>query len=116
MGLEELDGSDEGSGLGGSHEGRQDGHALLAGLSDPSLGVDQGRHHRCRDVLQVEFVAGEGQKGEHHDVQHVFTDNGPVDIGVTGRTIDLCVDAIGPYEKIKVATKWGNHHTTICTH
>ena len=68
VGLQELYGADEGRSLGGTHEGRQNGYALLTGLADPPLGVNQSWHNCGGNVLQVELVTRKGQKGEHYHV------------------------------------------------
>ena len=56
----------------------QNGDALLTCLPYATLRVDQRRHDRRRDVLQVELVTREREQGEHDDVQDVLADSGPL--------------------------------------
>ena len=55
---------------------RERQHQCYANLSDPPLWVDERGDDGGGDVLEVELVTGEGEEGEHRQVQDRLADHG----------------------------------------
>jgi hypothetical protein len=84
---------DERHGLCRPHERCEYGHALLAALSHPTLGIDESGDDGRGDGLQVKLVAGEGEEGKDDNVQDGLAHHGALVANVVEHLVQ---DEAGP--------------------
>ena len=96
--------------LGGSKEGCEDGDRLERGVTDSALGVDQGGHHRGRDVLEVELVAGEGEEPEHDHVEDGLPHHRLLVAQVVQQVVDDGVGLHGQHQLLQHLVVLNPHH------